>query len=240
MSDRTWMKIHSGLNDPEHRRRMGARLWLFMHFIDKADWDTGMVWFFRDADAAEELDMPLASVRRWRHELRDAGYIRSYAGEQCQHIMIMRWRNPRLVNPPQINVPGELSEMITPPKNDHPSLQKSDHPFNSDSQKTHTRKRDLVYEAVFTGLTGLEYIPGQSKTNPLANKIAGELRKAEADPAHVKAYYDSIRAMGFTPTKDWMKVVEGVRGIREDGNGHRRADTPILAGMPASKRTDYT
>lgn len=126
------MKIHSGLNDPKHREAMGVRLWLFIHYIDKADWETGVYWYCRDGDVAEELDMPLASVRRWRHELRGAGYIRSYPGDQCQHIMILRWRNPRLVNPPQINIPGELPEMITPPKNDHPSSQKSDHPFYND------------------------------------------------------------------------------------------------------------
>lgn len=110
MTDRAWIKIHTGLtNDPEHRGRMGIRVWLFMWLVDHAEWESGVVYNYTDKWAGEEMEMPPRTVERQRQGLECDYYIRCWPSFQCQHIMIMRWRNPKLVNPPQINIPGVKS-----------------------------------------------------------------------------------------------------------------------------------
>lgn len=130
MTDRNWMKIHSGLNEPKHREAIGIRIWLFMDIIDQVDWETGMVWGWRDEEAAERLGMPVKTLRTQRRELKEAGYIQLYPGDQCQHIMVLRWRNPRMVNAPQINVPEEDCDDWVCPKPATPGIPKPATPRN--------------------------------------------------------------------------------------------------------------
>ena len=108
--DRSWIKVHSGLSDdPQHRERMGVRVWFFMWLAKHADWDTGVVYDYTDKWAGDEMQMSERTVERQRQELSGMGYIIGHRDYQCQHIRIMRWRNPRLVNPTQINIPGDES-----------------------------------------------------------------------------------------------------------------------------------
>lgn len=115
--NKSWIKVHTGLtDDPKHRDRMGVRVWLYMRLINMAEYETGVVWFYRDAAMAALMGMPKNTLRTWRRDLEEMKYIKCYPGDQCQHIMIAKWRNPRLVNPPQINV-GGWPDSITPPLN---------------------------------------------------------------------------------------------------------------------------
>jgi len=106
---RTWMKIHSGINDPKHREALGVRVWLFFYLIDHVEWDTGVVWGYTDGKAAAEMEVPESTIRKWRRGLQESGYITRKPGFQCSNIYIHKWRNPRLVEPPQLNVPGDES-----------------------------------------------------------------------------------------------------------------------------------
>jgi hypothetical protein len=159
MSERTWIKVHSGLtSDPKHRKALGKRVWLFLWLIDHADWQTGVVVDYTDAYASGELDMPERTVERQRQELQSLGYIECNQGFQCQHIRVMKWRNPRLVNPPQINIPEDkttYAELRThgtkncvpiPPENCVPlHYDHNDHkPLTSETSKSHDT--DWVYE----------------------------------------------------------------------------------------------
>ena len=45
MARKTFVSVKRGLTqDPKHRERMGNRIWLFLHIIDRADFETGMVY----------------------------------------------------------------------------------------------------------------------------------------------------------------------------------------------------
>lgn len=115
--NKSWIKVHTGLtDDPKHRERIGVRVWYFMKLIDMADYETGIVWFYTDALMADLMGMSISTLRTWRRDLENMGYIKCYPGDQCQHIMIAKWRNPKLVNASQINV-GGWPEVITPPLN---------------------------------------------------------------------------------------------------------------------------
>ena len=110
MSDKQWIKIHTGLtNDPQHRAAMGNRVWLFMWLVDHADWASGIVEEYTDAWASQEMQLSQRTVEGQRQQLERDGYLICHPGFQCQHIRIMRWRNPKEVDAKQINLPDDRS-----------------------------------------------------------------------------------------------------------------------------------
>jgi len=96
MAKKTWVKLKRGLlTDPKHRLALGNRIWLYMYMLDVTDWNTGKILEWRDKDAADELDMPLVTVRTQRREIEAAGYISCKQLHNRQEITIKRWVNPR-------------------------------------------------------------------------------------------------------------------------------------------------
>lgn len=241
MSDRSWIKIHNGLtNDPKHRKQMGVRIWLFAWLVDHADWETGIVWEFTDKDCAAEMSddsitVSGRTIEDQRQELEKSGYVVCHPGDQCQHIRIMRWRNPRMVNPPQINVPDDKATWYdvrrTPPRRKlrTPTLDSHiDHTPVAEKPNgngKHPRQRDEIYEAVFYGLTGQEYMAGQSAHNGLASSITAECKKSGVTAEAVRAYYSDIRNKGLTPTTDKYKAAEGARRFMQ---GAAKPSKPII------------
>jgi len=88
--------IKRGLSeDPKHRERMGNRIWLFMHMIDRADWETGIVYDWRDNDEAHDMGLEWRTLQKQRQELEKQGYIFCQLKRGGQNITIHNWRNPR-------------------------------------------------------------------------------------------------------------------------------------------------
>lgn len=91
-----WISIKCGLSrDPKHRRAMANSIWLFMHMLDLADWDSGIISDWRDAAEAEEMGMELRTLREQRRELDELGYITCTQKQRGQRIVIHNWTNPR-------------------------------------------------------------------------------------------------------------------------------------------------
>lgn len=91
-----WISIKCGLSrDPKHRRAMANSIWLFMHMLDLADWDTGIIPDWRDEAEAEEMGMELRTLREQRRELDQLGYITCKQKQRGQSIVIHNWTNPR-------------------------------------------------------------------------------------------------------------------------------------------------
>src|SRR3990172_770505 len=96
MSKKHWIYIKRGLSeDPKHREAMGNKVWLYMHIIDQADWETGIVREWRDKDQADEMQMQLRTMRDQRQELERLGYITCKQGRGKQQITIAKWIDPR-------------------------------------------------------------------------------------------------------------------------------------------------
>jgi len=111
MARKTWVKLKRGLLiDPKHRLALGNRIWLYLYILDVADWDTGKVIEWRDKAAADELQMPLSTVRTQRREIENEGYIscRQYADRQT--ITIKKWVNPREYSGQVYNAEGSVEE----------------------------------------------------------------------------------------------------------------------------------
>ncbi|MCP4142519.1 MAG: hypothetical protein GY755_19955, partial [Chloroflexi bacterium] len=92
---KTWIKIKRGLNEPKHREAMGMAIWLYMHILDRVDWETGTVYDWRDADEADDMGMNHRTVRSWRRKLEDEGYISTVQKQYNLEISVLNWTNPR-------------------------------------------------------------------------------------------------------------------------------------------------
>jgi hypothetical protein len=96
MAKKHWIYIKRGLSeDPKHRAAMGECIWLFMHIIDRSDWETGIVHDWKDAQEAAEMGMPYETLRYQRKKLDDLEYIQCKQKQHSQDIYIMEWKNPR-------------------------------------------------------------------------------------------------------------------------------------------------
>jgi hypothetical protein len=96
MTKKTYLFVKRGLiADPKHRESMGNRVWLYMHIIDRADWESGQVFEWRDKDEADDLSMPWRTVQRQRQELEDMGYISCQQARRGLTVTIHNWVNPK-------------------------------------------------------------------------------------------------------------------------------------------------
>ncbi len=96
MAKKHWIYVKRGLSeDPKHRKAMGIRIWLFMHMLDRADWETGRVTDWKDKDEADDMDLPWRTLQEQRQELEQLGYITCVKKLHGQDIIIHNWLNPK-------------------------------------------------------------------------------------------------------------------------------------------------
>jgi hypothetical protein len=92
---KTWIKIRRGLLTPEHRNKLGIRIWLYLYMIDRTNWETGKIFEWRDKPEADDLEMPWRTLQQQRQQLENDGYIACKQVQQSQEITINNWINPR-------------------------------------------------------------------------------------------------------------------------------------------------
>lgn len=96
MAKKHWIYIKRGLSeDPKHRAAMGECIWLYMHIIDRADWETGIAREWKDEQEAAEMGMPVRTLREQRRKLDELDYITCQQRQYGQDIIIKRWIDPR-------------------------------------------------------------------------------------------------------------------------------------------------
>ena len=183
MSKKNWIMIKRGLiTDPQHRKNLGELIWLYIHILDRADWETGTVTEWRDAAEAVDLDMPLVTLRQQRRKLEAKKYITHIQGRRVSSIIIHKWINPRrydgivlnngdtngdtVVLPLQINgdTNGDTNGDKVPSQNLHSSL---DHKITN--QVTPTSEIKTTYEILLGYSLNGEWKAGEGK----AAKVIG-------------------------------------------------------------------
>ena len=93
---KTWIQIKVGLvRDPKHRERMGKAVWLYLHMLDRIDWETGIVYGWRDKLEAEDMSMQWRTLQQWRQQLDELNYITCVQKGNVQDITVHKWCNPR-------------------------------------------------------------------------------------------------------------------------------------------------
>ena len=96
MARKHWISVKRGLSeDPKHREQMGMAVWGFLHMIDRADWETGTVYDWRDKDEAEDMGLNERTLRDWRQRLVEKGYISCKQNRRGLDIVIYNWINPK-------------------------------------------------------------------------------------------------------------------------------------------------
>ena len=145
MAKKHWIYVKDGLSsDPKHRAIMGECIWLFLHLIHVCDWETGIVYDWKDSDGCAEMSMQLPTMRYQRRKLQEAGYITSVPRQHGQDLIIHNWINPRdyssMVKNPRNHGVNELSLSGIQGDNqgdnqgyNHPSSQINTLPLDSES-----------------------------------------------------------------------------------------------------------
>lgn len=99
MAKKQWISVKCGLSrDPKHRQAMGESVWLFLHILDVASWEDGIARDWKDEAAAEDMGMPVRTLRDHRRRLSELGYITCNQKQYTQDIIIHNWTNPREYN----------------------------------------------------------------------------------------------------------------------------------------------
>lgn len=105
---KNWIMVKRGLIvEPKHRVALGVFVWLYLHIIDRCDWETGVVLEWRDEIEANEMLMPVRTLRYQRRKLQELGYITAQQGQGKQTITVHRWVNPRNYSGEVLNVTGD-------------------------------------------------------------------------------------------------------------------------------------
>ena len=92
---KTWIKVKRGLLEPKHRRQLGAAWFLYLYMLDMTNWKDGIVYDWKDGDAAADLEMPVATLRDHRRKLEDNLYISTKIKQYGLEIRVNNWTNPR-------------------------------------------------------------------------------------------------------------------------------------------------
>ena len=118
MSKKHWISVKRGLSeDPKHRQAMGEAIWLFLHIVDAADWETGIVYDWKDRSIACDMSLSTATVRGWRDRLADKGYITCVQKQHSLDIVIHNWIDPRNYSGRKMNArEGDMD--ISPSENE--------------------------------------------------------------------------------------------------------------------------
>lgn len=221
MSKKRWIFVKRGLSqDPKHREAMGGRVWVYLHMVDRADWETGVVHGWRDKDEADDMGMPLRTLRTQRQELAALGYITCRKRKHAQDIVIHNWVNPRTYSGVVLNaqvdpkesdgdpgtLDGESAAESTPQSAAQSSKEvgtpsiKDQESLNQESLKP-PRPRDLVFEALadITDMTP----PGRAWKN-LTRSAAGQLNRYGKELREAGANPDQVLGFGVWWRKeDW-------------------------------------
>ena len=76
-----WIKLYNGLLEPKHVETLRDAIWVYLWMLDKKTSrveDPAPVLYGRpitDARIAEDLGLPETTVRRWRNQVVEAGYV---------------------------------------------------------------------------------------------------------------------------------------------------------------------
>jgi hypothetical protein len=101
---RTWITVKRGILEPKHRFALGELIWLFMYILDITNWEEGVIEEWLDRGAAEEMEMPLSTLRDQRRKLQEKGYITCENKQHGIRVIVHNWTNPKEYTGKKYNV----------------------------------------------------------------------------------------------------------------------------------------
>jgi hypothetical protein len=249
MAKKHWIYIKRGLSeDPKHRAAMGECIWLYLHIIDRADWEKGIAYDWKDEAEAADMSMPVRTLREQRRKLDDLGYISCVQLRHNQNIIIKRWVNPRDYSGGVMNtdeVEGDIP--MEPLKNDEYTKGDTKGYTKGSTQDVTPTSNSISKSSSGGGLSEKELSQANAKVDAMianAKKMKYENRDKIPEPYHAlcDAYVELTQQK---PSKrvlmDWIAtfsdwVSEGLQPqhIRAAYQHANRPDGGFLVGRPGS------
>ena len=216
MQRKNWVYLKRGLvQDPKHRENMGNRIWLYMHILDRADWEAGMVRQWKDKNEADEIEMEVRTLRAQRQELEERGYITCIRKGNHQQIIIHNWTNPRnysgeihnlksdkkmSLSDQQSNIESNIESSI---EDDTPSIRVKNHKSLISKRAEHAPDPRSKHPAILA----IQAITGRYPSKNIYDaiiRIVGETPNCE----DLKTCFEAWCLKGFRPTNfgwvtDW-------------------------------------
>ena len=212
MAKKNWIYVKRGLSEnPKHRAQMGECIWLYLHIIDRADWETGTAYDWKDEQEAADMGMPVRTLREQRRKLDEQGYINCKQRQYGQDIVITKWINPRDYSGKVLNEGG--SE--TSPKEDEQGdtqgyIQGDTQGSTQDVTPTSNSKSKSL---------GTAYRRGEQES---PDKLAEWLKMAHVDGAKQSERIDAILSyLGVTfrrntETKEWKEFAKYILSAEKE------------------------
>jgi DnaD/phage-associated family protein len=229
---KTYISVKCGLSrDPKHRQTMGECIWLFLHMIDITDWDSGIVHDWKDEAAAEDMGMPVRTLREQRRKLDELGYITCRQKQYTQDIVIHNWTNPR-----------EYSGEVRNKKNQGDSLmepQKTEQDYSQDDTQGYIQGNRQNVTPTSNSTNQLTKESKEEERNPLfsfyENKIgaltplmADAIEKAEKNYT-AKWITDAIELASEKGARHWNYCEAVLKRWKQEGRADKRPGKKVRA-----------
>jgi hypothetical protein len=134
---RTWITVKRGILEPKHRFALGELIWLFIYILDRTNWEAGVIEEWLDRGAAEEMEMPLSTLRDQRRKLQEKGYITCENKQHGIRVIVHNWTNPKEYTGKKYNVKN-MSDTSSNIPDDTPSYTPSYTPSFEDRHEGET------------------------------------------------------------------------------------------------------
>ena len=175
---RTWITVKRGILEPKHRFALGELIWLFIYILDLANWEEGAIMEWTDKGAAEEMDMPLATLRDQRRKLEERGYISTERKRYGLRIIVHNWTNPREYTGKKYNVKAQsdtqsdTQSVKTPDDNLHSSIESkvTNQKSNISTDKKPSENKYQIARAL-SDVTGLDFEKNKPRLFSVSKKF---------------------------------------------------------------------
>jgi hypothetical protein len=253
---RTWITVKRGILEPKHRFALGELIWLFIYILDLTNWEAGVIEEWLDRGAAEEMEMPIATLRDQRMKLEKLGYITSERKQHGIRILVHNWTNPREYTGKKYNEKLPVNTLDTTPSHTPVNtLDIKSQPIDnvpSYNQKSQITNQNMI-PAKNAGIESrepcdIDGIPDSWKKEPkkkLVNPDQYRLADTIAALLHIKPPVCKTRKDFAAAQVTWWKpVTEMLRQAENVEEAERVADNAIKTAIskrytPASPKSLY-
>jgi hypothetical protein len=207
-----------------------------MHIIDRADWETGIAYDWKDKQESVDMSLPIETLRKQRQKLEQYDYIRCEQGQHSQNIRIMEWRNPRDYGT-DVKNPRNEGGVIPLPSNFEGGIQGSTQVQGGETTPTYDSKSHSMADVIQKANKTVDAMLDQERKS--AKRI--NYPKRESLPEPIRELIDAfVEVSGIKPISkealswlvagnDWLEIgatAADVRGAFEYAKGKFSVMTP--------------
>jgi len=204
MARKTFIKVRIGILEPKHIFQIGEAIWLYLYILNRADWKTGKIFDWRDADVAQDLGIYVQSVRNQRKKLALYDYIAVSQKKHRQELTVLKWQDP---NPKggQSNDDNYGDNELSPsaPNDDNYGDSNDDNYGDSGLSPLHivkntdNRVKTIYSESQISPIQKLiESITGVMPTNQADLNAIQEIEKLNPTEQDIRAGFEWLKSQG--------------------------------------------